>query len=143
MDLRQMVSQDYLCDRVNLRYILGYRFCGRCYSSSNGIMKYLYLLLYLVGVFDWWSTIIQGDWTVEENPVARWAWHYGGDLGLLAQKLFFTGIFILISYFLIKYKPSLKVIVVLMTFLFIGITLLIALTNMAWIDYKWTAWLAY
>lgn len=143
MDLRQVVSQNYLCVGFNLHYLLGHRFCSRCYSSSFRGMKYLYLLLYLTGVLDWWSTIIQGDWTVEENPVARWAWHYGGDLGLLAQRLVFTGIFILICHLLIKYNPSLKIIAVLMSLLFLAVTVLIAFTNLNWIGYEWTAWLTY
>lgn len=106
-------------------------------------MTFLFVLLIAVGAFDWYSTAIQGDWRVEENPLARLAWQYGGDYGLLAQKLLFTALFIVIIDFSIKRYPKLKPLLILITLAFIGLTLLITLTNLAWIDYKWTAWLAY
>jgi len=106
-------------------------------------MYYLYYLIVAVGAFDWHSTVIQGDWRVEENPLARLAWQHGGDYGLLAYKLLFTALFIMIIELVLERYPKWKPLMFVISVLFIGVTLLIALTNLAWIDYKWTAWLSY
>jgi hypothetical protein len=104
-------------------------------------MKVLYWLMGIVGFMDWWSTVRQLYCNLEENAWARWSWCTFGMYGLLIYKALCIALFILILVNIRKIMPRLKWITVVFAIIMIVVTLLIALTNLAWISYDWMSWI--
>lgn len=93
------------------------------------------LLAIIAFVLDWHSTIIQ-SFTVEENPVMKWFWQSGGNVGFTVVSLLFLAVVVA----LIRYTPERLRFVYPVFWLFLGFKILIALTNYDLIPYSVTAW---
>lgn len=90
---------------------------------------------------DFYSTIIQGSYTAEENPLVRYVWQYGGVLGFVLLTVVFLlivngGVYLLVR----RYKTQWFSLV-----LWIGgfATLSIVLVNLVWIPYEYSLWIDY
>ena len=106
-------------------------------------MNRLTFSIWTLAVFlDVWSTIIQRDWRVEENPFIRWFWHHLGDAGLISINIFFYVIVLSIPYFTRKLtEDKLLNSMVLIAVIFLALfKILIALTNFGIVPYYLTAW---
>lgn len=101
----------------------------------------MYILIpSVIAIFalDFYSTIIQGDYHVEENPIIRSIWARG-DWAFALAVIAFTALFILFLYLLHKknkHYPYLSV-------PFLVFKLLMALTNLGLVSYQLLSWFHY
>lgn len=100
--------------------------------------KFLSGLTVVAFSIDWYSTIIQRDWRVEENPIVRMVWRETGDLGMTL----FSLVLLLAVLMLIEYGSRARGfwLTALALFILVAFKLLIALTNLNLIPYWVTGW---
>ncbi len=100
-------------------------------------IKYLALSLFAGSkILDLISTIIQSP-EAEENPIVRYVWINYGNLGLI---LYFVLATILVIWIAHKFN---KTIVYLWLILLSIFVILIGLTNLNLIPYRWTSWFVF
>jgi len=107
--------------------------------------KFVNTIWTIAVILDFWSTIIQADWRVEENPLIRYIWHYGGMLGMVLITLFFYLLVMFIPHLVYQITEDKKMQNIAYTILIplIVFKIMIALTNFNLIPYYWTGWFHY
>lgn len=92
-----------------------------------------------VKCLDFYSTVIQGSYTVEENPVVRFVWQHAGIPGFVLLNMFFVaviaaGVYALVRYFNSQWYSLIH---------WVGgiATLSIVFVNLTWIPYEYSTWI--